>query len=175
MGSVVSPAAGDAETAPHAVVLARWVNVIGSLLGDARSSANGLLRASGMPPDHPGRLGGLVRVTGLMTETTYSTPARPKHAAWFRAVAIAEAISWTGLLIGMLFKYVLSDNEIGVKIFGPIHGSDLHRLRDHGRRSSAGRCAGPGRPRWLALAASIPPLFTWFFELWADRTGRLTR
>ena len=22
----------------------------------------------------------------------------------------------------MLFKYVLSDNEIGVKIFGPIHG-----------------------------------------------------
>jgi hypothetical protein len=25
-----------------------------------------------------------------------------------------------------------------------------------------------------ALAASIPPLFTWFFELWAQRTNRLS-
>ena len=73
-----------------------------------------------------------------MTETTPATsPANPaidsaastaagtgsKYARWFRAVAIAEAVSWTGLLIGMLFKYVLSDNELGVKIFGPIHGT----------------------------------------------------
>jgi hypothetical protein len=36
---------------------------------------------------------------------------------------------------------------------------------------------GPLRWSWpvelAALAASIPPLFTWFFEIWAVRTGRI--
>ena len=95
-----------------------------------------------------------------------------KHAAWFRAVAIAEAISWTGLLIGMLFKYVLSDNEIGVKIFGPIHGGIFIAYV-----VTVLAVRGPLRWSWpvtlAALAASIPPLFTWFFEIWAVRTGRI--
>ncbi|MEV8374048.1 DUF3817 domain-containing protein [Kribbella sp. NPDC056861] len=109
-----------------------------------------------------------------MTETTAATeaPAGSKHATVFRAVAIAEAISWTGLLIGMLFKYVLSDNEIGVRIFGPIHGTifvgyvlTVLAVRKQLRWSVPVTLA--------ALAASVPPLFTWFFELWAQRTGRL--
>jgi len=95
-----------------------------------------------------------------------------KHAVWFRTVAIAEAISWTGLLIGMLFKYVLSDNEIGVKIFGPIHGGIFIAYV-----VTVLVVRGPLRWSWpvtlLALAASVPPLFTWFFELWAVRTGRI--
>ena len=37
---------------------------------------------------------------------------------------------------------------------------------------------GPLRWSWpvtlAALAAGIPPLFTWFFEIWAVRTGRMT-
>ncbi|MFI5711232.1 DUF3817 domain-containing protein [Kribbella sp. NPDC051620] len=110
-----------------------------------------------------------------MTETTTAveTPAGSKHATVFRAVAIAEAISWTGLLIGMLFKYVLSDNEIGVKIFGPVHGTifiayviTVLAVRKPLRWSVPVTLA--------ALAASIPPLFTWFFELWAQRTNRLS-
>ena len=110
-----------------------------------------------------------------MTETTTAVgkPARSKHARVFRAVAIAEALSWTGLLNGMLFKYVLSDNEIGVKIFGPIHGGifvayvlTVLAVRKPLRWSLPVTLA--------ALAASIPPLFTWFFELWAQRTGRLS-
>ena len=109
-----------------------------------------------------------------MTETTLDAPARPKHATWFRAVAIAEAVSWTGLLIGMLFKYVLSDNEIGVKVFGPIHGTIFI-----GYVITVALVRKPLRWTWpttlLALAASIPPLFTWFFELWAERTNRLGR
>lgn len=41
----------------------------------------------------------------------------------FRFVAVLEAFTWLGLLIGMAFKYIPADgNEIGVKIFGPIHG-----------------------------------------------------
>ncbi|WP_020385471.1 DUF3817 domain-containing protein [Kribbella catacumbae] len=114
-----------------------------------------------------------------MTETTAATesiadgPAGSRHATVFRAVAIAEAISWTGLLIGMLFKYVLSDNEIGVKIFGPVHGTIFIAY--------VITVAAVRKPlRWsipvtlLALAASIPPLFTWFFELWAQRTNKLS-
>ncbi|MFI5730052.1 DUF3817 domain-containing protein [Kribbella sp. NPDC051587] len=88
------------------------------------------------------------------------------HSRWFRTVAIAEAISWTGLLIGMLFKYVLSDNEAGVKLFGPIHGGIfvVYVVTVLVVRK-------PLRWSWpvtlAALAASVPPLFTWFFEIWA--------
>ena len=44
-------------------------------------------------------------------------------AGWFRLVALAEAVSWVGLLIGMYFKYLGSPRtEIGVKVFGMAHG-----------------------------------------------------
>ena len=39
----------------------------------------------------------------------------------FRTVAIAEACSWAGLLVGMFFKHV-KVTEVGVQVFGPIHG-----------------------------------------------------
>ena len=95
-----------------------------------------------------------------------------RHAQWFRTVAIAEAVSWTGLLIGMLFKYVLSDNELGVKIFGPIHGGIFILYV-----ATVLAVRGPLRWSWpvtlAALAASVPPLFTWFFEIWAVRSGRI--
>ena len=39
----------------------------------------------------------------------------------FRLVALAEAVSWVGLLVGMYFKYLGTPRtEIGVKVFG--HG-----------------------------------------------------
>ncbi|TDE08956.1 DUF3817 domain-containing protein [Jiangella asiatica] len=41
---------------------------------------------------------------------------------WFRIAAVAEAVSWAGLLVGMFFKYVVVENEIGVQVFGPVHG-----------------------------------------------------
>jgi integral membrane protein len=35
-----------------------------------------------------------------------------------------EAATWVGLLIGMAFKYLPANgSEIGVKIFGPLHGA----------------------------------------------------
>jgi integral membrane protein len=36
-------------------------------------------------------------------------------------VTFAEAISWLGLLLGMVMKYGF-DNEQGVSIMGPVHG-----------------------------------------------------
>ena len=44
-------------------------------------------------------------------------------AGWFRLIALAEAVSWVGLLIGMYFKYLGTPRtEIGVKVFGMAHG-----------------------------------------------------
>ena len=41
----------------------------------------------------------------------------------FLVIAAAEAVSWACLLGGMYFKYLAADpTEIGVKVFGPIHG-----------------------------------------------------
>lgn len=90
----------------------------------------------------------------------------------FRIAAIAEAFSWVGLLIGMFIKYVPETSEIGVKIFGPIHGGIfvayvlIALVAARVLRWSAGTTL-------LALAASIPPLVTIWFERWASRTGRL--
>ncbi len=91
----------------------------------------------------------------------------------FRIVAIAEACSWAGLLVGMFFKYVVVFDDIGVTVFGPIHGAlfvayvivTLVVARTF---------------RWsvpttvLALVASIPPLATLWFERRARRRELLT-
>ncbi|MFC0004064.1 DUF3817 domain-containing protein [Micromonospora siamensis] len=97
---------------------------------------------------------------------------REKTTRLFVAAAIAEACSWLALLVGMAVKYGPPDNEIGVKIFGPIHGAlfvaygllVLAVARLH---------------RWslpvtaLALACAVPPFATVAFERWARRRGLL--
>jgi integral membrane protein len=98
---------------------------------------------------------------------------KPSSAALlFRAVALAEACSWVGLLFGMFVKYVLATSEAGVKLFGPIHGGIFvlyvlvtlvvwKQLRwDRGTAL-------------LALAASVPPLATLWFDRRATRSGAL--
>ena len=90
----------------------------------------------------------------------------------FRTVAVAEALSWIGLLAGMYVKYVPETSEVGVQVFGPIHGAVfvvyvLVAL-------VAARVLGWSRgTTLLALVASVPPLATVVFERWAGRTGRL--
>ena len=94
------------------------------------------------------------------------------HGRVLRACAIAEACSWVGLLIGMFFKYVVVFDDVGVKVFGPIHG--VLFLAYVVVAVVAYRAL-----RWdvrtlvLALIASVPPLATLWFERWAERTGRL--
>ncbi|MET3961725.1 integral membrane protein [Marmoricola sp. OAE513] len=91
---------------------------------------------------------------------------------WFRVIAFAEACSWLGLLIGMYVKYVPETTEVGVKIFGPIHGGiflayvliTLTAWRVFGWSFRVGA---------LALVASIPPFATALFEVLADRAGLL--
>ena len=90
----------------------------------------------------------------------------------FRVVAVAEAVSWLGLLAGMFFKYVVDAGAGGVHLFGPLHGvvflsyCVVAALTWHARRWS-----------WpvglAALVASVPPFGTLVFEEWVRRTGRL--
>lgn len=100
-----------------------------------------------------------------------------KTRTWFRAIAIAEAISWAGLLITMLFKWVIQDDpntgmEGGVPIMGPIHGVIFmaYVACCFLARSKFGWTA---KTMLLALASSIPPFFTVIFEILADKRGLL--
>ena len=93
-------------------------------------------------------------------------------ATAFRIVAVAEAVSWIGLLAGMYVKRVLGTSEVGVQVFGPIHGAVF--VAYVVVAVVAARVLGWSRgTTLLALAAAVPPLVTVWFERWASRTGRL--
>jgi integral membrane protein len=90
----------------------------------------------------------------------------------FRAAAVTEALSWIGLLAGMYVKYVPQTSEVGVQVFGPVHGAVF--IAYVLVALVATRVLGWSRgTALLALAASVPPLATVVFERWAGRTGRL--
>jgi integral membrane protein len=96
----------------------------------------------------------------------------PTVARAFRAVAIAEAVSWVLLLAGMFVKWVLRTSEVGVQLAGPVHGAVF--LLYVALTLVAWRVLRwTPRTALLALAASVPPLVTVWFERWAERTGRL--
>lgn len=94
-------------------------------------------------------------------------------ATRYRFVASLEALTWLGLLIGMDFKYLpAAGKELGVKIFGPLHGAafliyvpvpawTIYRLRWDFFTGGA------------AIIASLPPFGNLLFERWVARTGRL--
>jgi integral membrane protein len=89
----------------------------------------------------------------------------------FRAVAIAEACSWVGLLIGMFFKYVVG-NEVGVQVFGPVHGA-LFVLYCVVALVAWRMLKWDFKTLVLALVSSIPPLMTLWFERRAAARGQL--
>ena len=94
-------------------------------------------------------------------------------ATAFRIVAIAEAVSWVGLLSGMYVKRVLETSEVGVQVFGPIHGAIF--VAYVVLALLAARVLGWSRVTTAsALVAAVPPLVTVWFGRWATRTGRLT-
>lgn len=93
----------------------------------------------------------------------------------FRFVAVLEAISWAGLLIGMAFKHIPEINggpELGVKIFGPIHGA-IFVIYVLVALFTARAVRWDFKTLALALVSSIPPFMTVWFEMWAARSGRL--
>jgi integral membrane protein len=97
---------------------------------------------------------------------------REKIIPLFVTAAIAEACSWAGLLAGMAVKYGPPGNEIGVRVFGPVHGALfvayglLVLVVARYRRWSLWHTA-------VALACAVPPFATVLFERWARRRGLL--
>jgi integral membrane protein len=99
----------------------------------------------------------------------------PRSAATaFRIVAVAEALSWVGLLAGMYVKYVPETTELGVKVFGPIHGGIFVAYVVVALLTSRVLRWSP-RTTVVALVCSVPPLATVWFERLATRNGRLPR
>jgi integral membrane protein len=94
-------------------------------------------------------------------------------AGWFRVIALLEAVSWVGLLIGMYFKYLGNPRtEIGVQVFGMAHGLIFIGFVVTGLL--VGIAVNWSARTWLlALLASIVPLCSVIFLIWAERTGRM--
>lgn len=94
-------------------------------------------------------------------------------AGRFRLVALAEAVTWVGLLVGMYFKYLGSPRtEIGVKVFGMAHGVVFIAFVSTALLAGIAYAWGAGT--WLlALLGGIVPLGSVIFLIWADRTAKL--
>jgi len=90
----------------------------------------------------------------------------------FRRAAVAEAITWALLLVGMFLKRVTHTTELGVTVFGMVHGVVFLTfclvtvLVAVDQRWSRGRLL-------LGLASSVPPFATIAFERYAERRGLL--
>ncbi|CAL9338866.1 hypothetical protein SUDANB121_00236 [Nocardiopsis dassonvillei] len=96
------------------------------------------------------------------------------NAIAFRVIAVVEALTWVGLLAGMYVKYLGSGSERGVEVFGMLHGIAF-MLYVAVCLVSAVHLRWGVWPTLLALAASVPPLFTLIADLWLHRSGRLPR
>ena len=98
--------------------------------------------------------------------------ARTNPTRLYRLVARAEAVTWALLLTGMFLKYVTETTELGVQVFGMIHGVVFIAY-----------CLSTGLlwvdQRWpvsrfaLGLLAAVPPFATVPFESYAERAGLL--
>ncbi|MET3805971.1 integral membrane protein [Nakamurella sp. UYEF19] len=90
----------------------------------------------------------------------------------FRRVAVAEAITWGLLLVGMFLKYVTKTTDLGVTVFGMLHGvvflayCTTTVLVWVDQRWTVGRGV-------LGLFSSIPPFLTLWFDRRAERQGAL--
>lgn len=90
----------------------------------------------------------------------------------FRRVAVAEAITWALLLIGMFLKYVTRTTDLGVSIFGMVHGVVFVAYGvvsvlvwvDQKWTTKQGV---------LALVSAIPPFMTLWFDRWIEKKGGL--
>ena len=86
----------------------------------------------------------------------------------YRVLALAEMVTWTLLLLGMLLKYVLQVTELGVRIGGALHGFVFLSyvvvtvLVAVDQRWSIGRLA-------LGVGSALIPYLTVPFEQWAHR------
>lgn len=90
----------------------------------------------------------------------------------FSLIALLEGLTWAGLLIGMFFKYVTKTTELGVSLFGPLHGFVFISYVVV-TVMAAVRLRWPLWATVLAILAAVPPLVTIPLEIWFKRRGLL--
>lgn len=90
----------------------------------------------------------------------------------FAIAAFAEGLTWAGLLIGMLLKYGTQTTDVGVWLFGRLHGAAF-LFYVVVTLLSAMRLRWPWWAWTLALLAAVPPLVTVPLEMWFRRIGLL--
>lgn len=104
-----------------------------------------------------------------------ATAPRVTPRRFFRVVAIAEAITWTLLIAGLLMKYVFTMGELGdlaVRIGGTIHGFVFITY-------AATVIIVGFNQRWgipliaLGVVTAVVPYATIPFDVAMDRRGRL--
>ena len=91
----------------------------------------------------------------------------------FLLFARAEMVTWALLILGMVLKYVTRTTELGVRVFGLLHGVVflgyvlvcLALWTNHRWRSTI---------LARALLAGVVPFATLWFEKWARRHKELT-
>jgi integral membrane protein len=90
----------------------------------------------------------------------------------FRALALAETVTWTLLIVGMLLKYVVAVTDVGVSIGGALHGFFFLAF-------VAASVVVAVNQRWtagttlLALASAVVPYVTIPVERRLERRGLL--
>lgn len=108
----------------------------------------------------------------MTTDTAAATITRVTPRAFYRVVAIAEAVTWTLLIVGMLLKYVVQAGDLPVLIGGSLHGlvfvtyaatAVLVGVNQH----------WPIRLIAGAVVTAIIPYATIPFDRWLEKTGRL--
>ncbi|GAA4796408.1 DUF3817 domain-containing protein [Lysobacter hankyongensis] len=90
----------------------------------------------------------------------------------FAIAAFAEGLTWAGLLIGMWLKYGTQTTDVGVWLFGRLHGAAF-LFYVIVTLLSAMRLRWPWWAWTLALLAAVPPLVTVPLEMWFRRIGLL--
>ena len=113
-------------------------------------------------------------VTTLDEQAAAPSVATSPFGRAFKIAAFAEGVSWIGLLIGMFFKWVVQSGDVGVRVFGPIHGTIFILYVVSLIAVSMAHKWTP-KESLLGLVSSIPPLMTVWFERRAERRGALVR
>ena len=90
----------------------------------------------------------------------------------FRVLAVAEAISWTLLIAGLILR-ATSDFAIGVTVGGAIHGFVFLSYGATAILVALNQRWGVW-PTVVAVVSAVIPYATIPTELWLHRSGRLT-
>lgn len=109
----------------------------------------------------------------MTTQHTATPMPTDRVGRTFVYVAIVEAFTWAGLLIGMFLEYVVDVTRVGITVFGPIHGVLVMVYVALGLVAAV-------RFKWslkllaLTWVAAIPPFTTIPMERWLRRNDRLS-